>query len=130
MGSGHQHDVGWIDGLARSQSCPDGWWVLRFTRPRQDGRWGAAHDSSLRLHLFVRTQAQMREKFPVLVPHLAPQAKLWLSWPKARKIGYDFGLVESSCLRVDDTWTGLRFTHPKEGKVYANSFGTLPSQRS
>ena len=94
------------------------------------------------LHLFVRTQAQMRQEFPALVPHLAPQGKLWLSWPKGRKlgsdltlpkvieIGYDFGLVESTCLRVDDTWTGLRFTHPKEGKVYANSYGTLPSQRS
>ena len=93
------------------------------------------------LHLFVRTQEQMRQKFPALVPHLAPQGKLWLSWPKARKlgsdlslpkvieIGYDFGLVESTCLRVDDTWAGLRFTHPKAGKTYANSYGTLPSQR-
>jgi hypothetical protein len=94
------------------------------------------------LHLFVRTQEQMREEFPTLVSHLAPHGKLWLSWPKARKlgsdlsiskvieIGYDFGLVESTCLRVDDTWSGLRFTHPKESKVYANSYGTLPSQRS
>lgn len=94
------------------------------------------------LHLFVRTQEQMREQFPNLVPHLAPKGKLWLSWPKARKlgsdlhlpkvieIGYDCGLVESTCLRVDDTWTGLRFTHPKDGKAYVNSYGTLPQQRS
>lgn len=94
------------------------------------------------LHLFVKTQEKMRECFPALVPHLGPGGKLWLSWPKGRKlgsdlslpkvieIGYDFGLVESTCLRIDDTWTGLRFTHPKAGKVYANSFGTLPRQRS
>ena len=93
------------------------------------------------LHLFVVTQDEMRELFPTLVPHLAVTGKLWLSWPKARKlgsdltlpkvieIGYDFGLVESTCLRIDDTWTGLRFTHPKAGKVYANSYGTLPQQR-
>ena len=93
------------------------------------------------LHLFVVTQEEMREVFPTLVPHLAATGKLWLSWPKARKlgsdltlptvieIGYDCGLVESTCLRIDDTWTGLRFTHPKVGKVYANSYGTLPQQR-
>lgn len=92
------------------------------------------------LHLFVRTQEQMRAEFPVLVSHLAPLGKLWLSWPKGRRlgsdltlptviaIGYDAGLVESTCLRVDDTWSGLRFTHPREGKSYANSYGTLPPQ--
>lgn len=94
------------------------------------------------LHLFVRTHLQMREQFPALVPHLAARGKLWVSWPKGGRlgsdlslpkvieIGYDYGLVESTCLRVDDTWSGLRFTHPKQGKVYANSFGTLPEQRS
>jgi hypothetical protein len=41
-------------------------------------------------------------------------------------IGYSAGLVESTCLRVDEVWAGLRFTRPKAGKVYANSFGTLP----
>ena len=52
-----------------------------------------------------------------------------LTLPTVIEIGYDFGLVESTCLRIDDTWTGLRFTHPKAGKVYANSYGTLPQQR-
>ncbi|GEP39988.1 DUF3052 domain-containing protein [Nocardioides psychrotolerans] len=94
------------------------------------------------LHLFVTAQAAMRVEFPRLVPHLASQGKLWLSWPKARKlgsdlnvpkvieIGYDCGLVESTCLRIDETWTALRFTHPKIGKVYENSYGTLPTQRA
>lgn len=94
------------------------------------------------VHLFVTTRAAMREEFPRFVPHVAEQGKLWLSWPKAGKlgsdlnvatvieIGYDCGLVESTCLRIDDTWTGLRFTHPKPGKVYANSYGTLPQQRT
>ena len=93
------------------------------------------------LHLFVTTQVQMREEFPALVPHLAPGGKLWLSWPKGRglgsdltlpiviEIGYDHGLVESTCLSIDDTWSALRFTHPKPGTRYANSYGTLPDQR-
>ena len=92
------------------------------------------------LHLFVRTQDGMREQFPRLVPHLAARGHLWLSWPKGGRlgsdlslatvieIGYSAGLVESTCLRVDDVWAGLRFTHPKPGKVYANSYGTLPSR--
>ena len=44
-------------------------------------------------------------------------------------IGYGLGMVESTCLRVDDTWAALKFTHPKPGKVYRNSYGTLPGQR-
>ncbi|WP_214056781.1 hypothetical protein [Nocardioides aquaticus] len=43
-------------------------------------------------------------------------------------IGYDAGMVESTCLSVDATWSGLRFTHPRPGRVYANSFGTLPGR--
>ncbi|USY22641.1 hypothetical protein NE857_14135 [Nocardiopsis exhalans] len=45
-------------------------------------------------------------------------------------IGYDLGMVESICLRVDAIWAGLKFTHPKPGKIYRNSYGTLPQQRS
>ncbi|MGJ9421242.1 hypothetical protein [Aeromicrobium sp. CF3.5] len=90
------------------------------------------------LHLFVTTQAEMRVELATTKAHLAPAGKLWLSWPKGRRlgsdltlhtvieIGYDAGLVESTCLRIDDTWSGLRFTHPRPGTVYANSYGTLP----
>ena len=93
------------------------------------------------LHLFVVTQDQMRTAFPDLVPHVAPQGKLWVSWPKGRRlgsdltlptviaIGYAAAMVESTCLSLDATWSGLRFTHPRPGQVYANSYGTLPDQR-
>ena len=46
---------------------------------------------------------------------------------RAIEIGYRHGLVESTCLRIDETWSGLKFTHPKRGKVYNNRFGTLPN---
>jgi hypothetical protein len=90
------------------------------------------------IHFFSVTQAEVDETFPKLKPHLRASGMLWLSWPKARKsgsdlglskvieIGYKNGLVESTCLRVDDTWAGLKFTHPKKGKVYDNGYGTLP----
>lgn len=67
---------------------------------------------------------------------------LWVSWPKGGqlgtdltmksviKIGYTHNMVESICLRIDEAWAGLKFTHPKPGKKYANSYGTLPSQEA
>ncbi len=58
------------------------------------------------------------------VPHRKLGSDLGL--PKVIEIGYKHGLVESTCLRVDDTWAGLKFTHPKKGKVYNNLYGTLP----
>ena len=90
------------------------------------------------VHSFCVTQAEMTERFPKLKRHLKPTGVLWLSWPKGRKldsdlslpkvieIGYSYGLVESTALRVDDTWSGLKFTHPKKGKVYNNKYGKLP----
>ena len=89
------------------------------------------------LHLFTTSQAEMEQTFPILKAHLATSGMLWISWPKGRKlntdltlpivirIGYSHGLVESTCLSVDDTWSALKFTHPKPGKIYNNSHGPL-----
>ena len=91
------------------------------------------------LHLFTTSQADMDDNFPTLAGHLVRTGMLWVSWPKTRKlgtdltlpevirIGYSHGLVESTCLSVDHTWSGLKFTHPKPGKTYRNSYGTLPT---
>ena len=88
---------------------------------------------------FTITQVDMNDKFPTLKSHLRPTGKLWVSWPKSKKlatdltlpkvihIGYNHGLVESTCLSVDATWSALKFTHPKEGKTYNNSHGQLPT---
>ena len=90
------------------------------------------------IHFFAVTQTEMDDMFPKLKAHLRATGMLWVSWPKSRKlgtdltlphvirIGYSHGLVESTCLRVDDTWAALKFTHPKKGRVYNNRYGTLP----
>ncbi|MBC7594839.1 MAG: hypothetical protein H7288_13025 [Kineosporiaceae bacterium] len=90
------------------------------------------------IHFYCPTQSEMHDTFPILKHHVKPVGMLWLSWPKEKRlgsdlnlakvieIGYSYGLVESTCLRIDDTWAGLKFTHPKKGKVYNNSHGTLP----
>lgn len=92
------------------------------------------------IHFFARTQAEFNETFPRLKTHLQPTGALWLSWPKNRKLdtdltlttiiklGYDFGLVESKVISIDATWSAIKFTHPKEGKVYQNSYGKLKSK--
>lgn len=90
------------------------------------------------IHLFVISQAELEEQFPRLKAHLLSTGVLWVSWPKGRqlgsdltlphviRIGYRHGLVESTALRVDATWSALKFTHPKPGKQYQNSYGQLP----
>lgn len=92
------------------------------------------------LHLFTTTRAGMDDSFPTLKEHLAASGMLWVSWPKAKqlgtdlslptviRLGYSHGMVESTCLSVDNTWSALKFTHPKSGKVYSNSHGQLPTR--
>lgn len=91
------------------------------------------------IHFFAVSQAEMDKTFPKLKAHLGASGMLWVSWPKGRqlgtdltlphviKIGYSHGLVESTALSVDGTWSALKFTNPKQGKIYHNSHGQLPS---
>lgn len=93
------------------------------------------------IHLFVKTQKEFINYFPKLKPHLKPTGMLWVSWPKGGKLGtdlniksviklgYDFGLVESTCLSINEIWSGLKFTHPKKGKIYNNSYGKLNEKK-
>lgn len=92
------------------------------------------------IHFFALSQAEMNSTFPKLKAHLGASGMLWVSWPKGRqldtdltlphviKIGYSHGLVESTALSVDGTWSAFKFTHPKQGKIYHNSHGQLPSR--
>ena len=72
--------------------------------------------------LFVKTQAELKQKFPQLAKQLAPTGMLWVSWPKkssgvvtdvnendVRKVGLDAGLVDVKVCAVNDVWSGLKF---------------------
>lgn len=86
---------------------------------------------------FTKTQAEFDDIFPKLKAHLKLSGALWVSWPKSGQLGtdlsltkvinlgYNHGLVESKCLSVNPIWPGLKFTHPKKGKVYNNRYGKL-----
>jgi hypothetical protein len=100
------------------------------------------HDKFDYIHLFVKKQSEFTEHFPKLKEYLNPNGTLWVSWPKGgklgtdlnikivTKLGYDFGLVESTCLSINDIWSGLKFTHPKKGKIYTNSYGKLNDEKT
>lgn len=89
------------------------------------------------IHFFANSQTEFQEKFPKLKGYLKQTGMLWVSWPKSGKkgtdltlttvikIGYDYGLVESKCLSINTVWSALKFTHPKKGKIYNNSYGRL-----
>ena len=89
------------------------------------------------IHLFVVNKKMQEELFPKLKSHLKLGGMLWVSWPKNKqldtdltlpvviKVGYSFGLVESTCLSINKTWSALKFTHPKTGKTYNNSHAEL-----
>jgi hypothetical protein len=91
------------------------------------------------IHFFAKSQEELNNKFPKLKTHLKPTGVLWVSWPKNGKLGTDLslpividlgyrhGLVESKTIGIDETWSAIKFTHPKKGKVYNNSYGKLRS---
>jgi hypothetical protein len=89
------------------------------------------------IHVFAETEKDLRKKFKSLKNHLSPKGILWVSWPKSGqhgtdlslseiiKIGYYNGLVESKTLSINSSWSAIKFTHPKKGKVYHNRYGKL-----
>lgn len=90
------------------------------------------------IHLFVRSAKEMDQLFPKAKAKLEKGGMLWVSWPKNRqldtdlslpeviRIGYSHGLVESTTLSINSLWSAIKFTHPKTGKIYRNSYGRLP----
>jgi hypothetical protein len=89
------------------------------------------------IHFFVTGHKRLDATFRKLKRHLRDHGMLWVSWPKGGglgtdltlqkviAIGYRHGLVESKTISVDPTWSALKFTLPKKGKQYNNSYGRL-----
>ena len=86
------------------------------------------------IHLFVRTQAELSEKFPIWAARLAPAGMLWISWPKkssgvesdltdnvVREIGLAAGLVDIKVCAVNDIWSGLKFVIRLKDRRSANA---------
>jgi hypothetical protein len=72
-------------------------------------------------HLFVTERAVLDEKVRHLLPLLAPDGFVWISWPKKaakvetditedviREVVLPLGLVDVKVCAVDSTWSGLK----------------------
>ena len=78
-------------------------------------------------HIFVTERAELDSKVRALLPLLAPDGFLWVSWPKkASKVETDItedvirdvvlplGLVDVKVCAVDAIWSGLKLVIRKE----------------
>ena len=75
------------------------------------------------IHLFTTTEKQLKTDFIKVKKFLKPSGILWVSWPKAGKLGTNLngnkvrdigladGLVDIKVAAVDDTWSGLKFMY-------------------
>lgn len=85
---------------------------------------------------FVRSQAELRRRAPRLVTAVAPEASLWVVWP--RKAGghvsdvneqslrdqfLPTGLVDNKVAAMDDDWSGLRFVWRREHRASTTGAG-------
>jgi hypothetical protein len=72
-------------------------------------------------HVFVRSRAALEEAVHRLLPLLAPDGFLWISWPKRsadkttdmsedviREVALPLGLVDVKVCAVDAYWSGLK----------------------
>ena len=73
------------------------------------------------IHAFYIKQADLEPQIPALKSHLKAGGILWVSYPKAGKLGTDLkrdplydlmlkhGVQANSQIAIDDTWSALRF---------------------
>jgi hypothetical protein len=78
-------------------------------------------------HIFVYDRADMAADIKRVLPHLAPNGFIWVSWPKQasrlptdinenviREVALPLGLVDTKVCAVDETWSGLKLVIRKE----------------
>ena len=72
--------------------------------------------------LFVKSNFDLRKKFPALAKKLAPAGMVWVAWPKKssgivsdltenviRDFGLKNGLVDVKVCAITEVWSGLKF---------------------
>jgi hypothetical protein len=72
-------------------------------------------------HIFVTGRNELRDSLGRLLPLLARDGQIWVSWPKkasklpsdvtedlVREVALPMGLVDVKVCAVDETWSGLK----------------------
>jgi len=88
-------------------------------------RWQVRGQSELALW-FVKSKEELEKRIEKMAEFIR-EGHLWIIWPKkaskiktdlsqivVRKVGLDSGLVDFKICSIDDTWSGLCFTHRKQ----------------
>jgi hypothetical protein len=79
------------------------------------------------VHLFTTSKADLAKCLPAWLKVLAPDAAIWVSWPKKsakvptditedtiRAVALPLGLVDIKVCAVDETWSGLKLMLRRE----------------
>jgi hypothetical protein len=79
------------------------------------------------VHFFTTSKAELSKKLASWLKTLAPEAAIWVSWPKKtakvatditedtiRAVALPMGLVDIKVCAVDETWSGLKLVLRKE----------------
>ena len=73
------------------------------------------------IHVFSLKRDQFERRLTEVKPFLKKTGMLWVSWPKAGKLGTDLneniirdigleaGMVDVKVAAIDETWSGLKF---------------------
>lgn len=80
-----------------------------------------AEDSIDAAHLFVTGRTELHDCLERLLPSLARDGQIWVSWPKkaskqptdvtedvVREVALPMGLVDVKVCAIDETWSGLK----------------------
>jgi hypothetical protein len=86
-----------------------------------------ADDGIEAAHVFVTTRTGLEGAIARLLPRLARDGQLWVSWPKKasrvptditedtiRDVALPLGLVDVKVCAVDETWSGLKLVIRRE----------------
>jgi len=87
----------------------------------------AANSATNMVHVFVTQRARLAHALQGLRKKLAPEAAVWVSWPKQasqvptditentiRDVALPLGFVDIKVCAVTDTWSGLKLVVRKE----------------
>ena len=121
--------------LAKKLSLKDGWRVRwegmpDSVRAQIDAAGLNLEPAEERIdaaHIFVTARADLEEGLARLLPRLARDGQLWVSWPKKaskvptdinedviRDVALPMGLVDVKVCAVDEIWSGLKLVIRRE----------------
>ena len=81
------------------------------------------------VHLFVRSQAELKKQLVAIKKSLDQDGMIWVSWPKKasgiatdvtedtlRSAALPLGLVDVKVCAIDETWSGLKLVIRRENR--------------